>query len=124
MHYVFCTLSCDQAYTKYEKGADGSNIVVGSIFIAGKANITNKNLITPKGMMTEVSDSDMEFLMGDYHFNEHVKNGFITVESKAAPVESVVRDMKAKDSSAPKTQEDLENDDLTVSTGTPKKKKG
>ena len=56
--------------------------------------------------MTEISDDDMELLEKDYHFQQHVKNGFINVMKKPGTAEKAVADMEKRDQSAPKTPED------------------
>jgi len=123
MAYVYSTLSCDQGYAIYDKGVDGTPILNRVIHINGKANITNKVLITPRGVATEVSDSDLETLNKDYHFSEHVKNGFITFDAKKFDADEVSRDMTKQDRSAPKTKDELENDQITVMEGKKPSKK-
>ena len=117
MAYVYSTLSCDQGYAIYDKGADGTPILNRVIHVKGQANITNKVLVTPRGVATEVSDADLETLNKDYHFSEHVKNGFITFESKKFDADEVAKDMTKQDRSAPKTKDELENDQITVMEG-------
>jgi hypothetical protein len=117
MAYVYSTLSCDQGYAIYDKGADGTPILNRVIHINGKANITNKVLQTPRGVVTEVSDADLETLNSNYHFNEHVKLGFITFEAKQFDADQVAKDMTKQDKSAPKTKDELENDQVSVMEG-------
>lgn len=115
--YVYSTLSNDQEYTQYAKGSEVANNltppVESVIRIAGKANITNKNLITPLGAMTEVSDEELAILRQNYVFQQHEKNGFIKVESRKYSKEQVVdgsatADMNGRDSSAPLVDADVE----------------
>lgn len=124
MPYVYSTLSCDQGYAIYDKAEkDGVPVLNRVIHINGKANITNKVLQTPRGVATEVSDSDLEALNKDYHFSEHLKNGFITFESKKFDADEVAKTMEKQDRSAPKTKDDLENDQITVMEGKKSRKK-
>ncbi len=123
MAYVYSTLSCDQGYAIYDKGAEGMPILNRVIFINGKANITNKVLVTPRGVATEVSDDDLETLNKDYHFSEHVRLGFISFDSKKFDADEVSKDMTKQDKSAPKTKDELENDQITVMEGKKPSKK-
>lgn len=103
---IFSTLSNDQSYTFYKKEG-GSTNVERSIFIAGKANVANKHLITPSGMATSVSDEDYADLQNNEVFNLHVKNGFLSVSKVKADPEKVAKGMTSKDESAPKTEKDF-----------------
>lgn len=123
MAYVYSTLSCDQGYAIYDYSSDGTPVLNRVIFINGKANITNKVLVTPRGMATEVSDADLETLNNDCHFNEHVKLGFISFDSKKFDADEVAKDLTKQDKSAPKTKDDLENDQITVMEGKKPSKK-
>lgn len=106
--YVYSTLSNDQNFTLWEPAKDGSpHIEVGSVFIAGKANVADKNFYTPKGILTIVSESQMELLKKSDAFNGHVKNGFISVERKKEEADIVALDMQPKDRSAQFTADDF-----------------
>lgn len=105
MAFVFSTLSNDNAYPIYKDG-----VKVKTILINGKANIANKNLITPSGIMTTVSNEDLELLKGDENFMKQVKGGFMSFETKKADVEEVAKDMTEKDKSAPMTKKDIEKE--------------
>lgn len=105
--YVYSTMSADVAYVKFNASPAGVKTPAKKIVIAGKANIADKRLDTPKGKVTEVSDEDYTSLQEIPLFQLHVKNGFIKVESRKKEVEKVVGvDMSAKDKSAPKTPKD------------------
>ena len=88
----------------------------GKITIHGGAGIANKNLITPNGVVTEVTDEEMEFLNSHDTFNQWKKNGFVKVEKKKVDVEKVVANMNDKsDPSAPLAPADFEKvDDKTA----------
>lgn len=115
MYFVFSTLTNGTTYAIYRKvPADlvGSTPIADrKIAINGGSNVAplpQFGIVTPKGVMTEVSDEDMELLLQDFHFNEHVKHGFITFEQKPMAVEKAIEGMEKKDLSAPKTPEDFE----------------
>lgn len=96
--YIYSTLSNNQLY-KLDDDRE--------ILIAGRANVANKNLITPKGVMTAVDDDIYQQLVKVRVFEAHKRNGFITVSTAKADPEEVAKDMQAKDASAQATEEDI-----------------
>ncbi|ENU3061690.1 hypothetical protein MLT67_12195 [Escherichia coli] len=106
-HYIYSTLTGSQAYQVYQKGGGDLPIAERAILVAGGANLADKNFITPKGVVTTVSDEDLALLEQNPVFQLHKSNGFIVVEAKPAPVEKVVSDMEARDESAPLTENDF-----------------
>lgn len=103
-HYIYSTLANDVEYIKKDEHGN----VVAAIKIAGKANIPNRNMLTAKGVATEVEDKDLDVLNSNRVFQLHKKNGFITVDSKKHDAEKVADDMNNMDKSAPLTAEQLE----------------
>lgn len=100
--YIISTLSNDQRYIL----EDGNYVLIN-----GKANITNKNLITPLGMVTNVDDDLIPLLEKNRVFQIHKENGFITVQRskiKDSEADEVAKDMEARDESAPLTAADIE----------------
>jgi len=94
-------------FNRFEKGGADMPVKTGKITIHGGAGVANKNLITPNGVVTTVTDEEMEFLNAHELFVQFKKNGFITVEKKKVDVEKVVADMSDKaDPSAPITPAD------------------
>lgn len=109
-YYIYSTLTSDNKYTAYDKNGQGDLVIPRhSVLINGGANLADKNLITPKGTLTIVSDEDLEFLEDNTIFKLHKDNGFIRVEKKHAEVAKVVKDMEKGDKSKPKTPADYEN---------------
>lgn len=96
--YVYSTLSCDQLY----KLADGREVL-----ISGRANVANKNLITPKGVVTEVDENVVEALKNNKIFAAHVRNNFLKIEVVKTDPEKVAKDMTAADKSAQATEDSL-----------------
>lgn len=95
--YIYSTLSTDMNY----------NTPMGKIFIAGKANITNTNLIMPTGAVTPVSEAQLDALLANHVFQLHRDNGFMNVQSVEHEVDDVTADMTPKDDSAPATEDDV-----------------
>lgn len=112
--YVYSTLSCDNVYARYSKPTDKNALpmIEKRVLIKGGNAVIRKDFVTPYGVMTEVTDAEMEILEKDYCFNEHRKNGFIKVEKKEAPTKKVVKDMKEKDNSAQKVPSDFQKREL------------
>lgn len=119
-NYIYSTSSSDQRITLYknkvqpgEKMARAA-VVTQSVFIKGKANIMDpKTMITPRGVVTEVSDLELELLEGNKTFQKMVKDGFMYIERGAKqekPVEKVVENMQKKDKSAQPTKKSLEKE--------------
>lgn len=106
-HYIYSTLTGSQAYQIYRQGGADLPVVDKTILVAGGANVANKNFITPKGVVTTVTDEELELLGKNPVFALHRENGFITVEEKQVSVEKVVSDMEARDDAAPLTDEDF-----------------
>lgn len=110
-HYVFSTLSTDTAYTDYADGGGDMPVVKSTITIKGGANVADKNLVTPMGVMTKVSEEELAALKNNKVFQLHEKNGYIKVMEKPYGIEEVVvgEGMKEKDASAPLTPSDYED---------------
>jgi hypothetical protein len=108
MNYVYSTLAANTKYCLWEKSHSGTySIPKREVLIRGGTGIADKNFITPQGVVTAVSDSDLKILEADKTFQLHKKNGFITViEKKSKPVEKVVKDLNFRDPGRTKTPED------------------
>lgn len=106
-HYIYSTLTGSQAYQCYKRGGADLPIVDKTIVVAGGANVADEHFITPRGVVTTVSDEDFALLEQNPVFQLHKSNGFIVVEDKEAPVEKVASDMEARDESAPLTDNDF-----------------
>lgn len=107
MPYVLSKLSNSQVYTKYIKGANGINQAVKSILIKGGADITDKNLITPQGVITEVSSEDLEVLKENKVFQQHLENRMVEYFGIKPNIEKKTEKM-SKDKSKQLTKKDFE----------------
>lgn len=117
MPYVYSTLSTDVCYNDF-KPSNGRepNFVERKVLIRGGANVATKHLVTPKGVMTKVSDEELAFLEKDEVFQLHVKNGHITVSGREANPDKVAGGMTDKDASAPLTPADYKDGDRPKTT--------
>ncbi|MDE2100259.1 MAG: hypothetical protein KGL39_23615 [Patescibacteria group bacterium] len=106
--HIYSTLANTQHYTMYDRSKDKNQLprVKAQIMVHGGANVSNKQFVTPKGVMTTVSDEEYELLKDNHVFKQHVANGHIQVESRKYSLDKVVKDMTEKDKSAPLTPDD------------------
>lgn len=85
--YVYSTLATDQKYSTE----------AGDVLIAGKANVSNKHLLTPAGVVTPVEEDVFEALMQNKVFQAHARNGFLTATQSKADADEVAGDMNPDD---------------------------
>lgn len=99
-YYVYSTLSNDNNYA--------------GVLIRGKANVANKNIITPLGVATKIDDAQLSVLQGNHVFQLHESNGFVTVEKFKEDPDLVASNMTGRDASAPETPETLTLSDSEI----------
>lgn len=107
-HFVFSTATSALEFVQYSTPKDPRVLpeVLRTVRVKGGANLADKHLLTPNGVMTQVTDDEADFLVQNAAFLDAMKRGFIRIERHAANMDSVVNDMVPKDRSAPKTPED------------------
>lgn len=112
MPYVYSTATGGIDYVKYKPSSDRANHneVVKKVSIAGGANLAPVvgRLITPRGVVTKVSEKDLEFLLQDEAFKRHMEAGFMHVEKENLDADKVAKKMTARDASAPITPDSKE----------------
>lgn len=104
MPYITSTLSSGVNYAIYGKTAGGLPVIKKEITINGGSNVINKLFVTPHGVVTEVSDEDLELLEAHPLFKRHKEAGFIKV-SKSAKLD--ISSMEEKDKSAQLVEKDF-----------------
>lgn len=109
-NYVYSTMTAGVTYVTYVNSGNDLPEIAHKVHIAGGANVATKHLVTPRGVVTEVSDTDLEHLISNEIFQRHMKNGFIIVDTIKVDPEVKVADMEQADSSAPMVPEDFEKD--------------
>ena len=101
MYYVCSTTTCSGIYVEYnpsEKSLNSHSTVKKKVLINGGHGVaTVKNLHTPKGVVTVVSDEDIEFLLKNSSFQRHVAAGHITYDKKKIDPEKKIVNMAQKD---------------------------
>ena len=111
MPYIFSTLAADMDYTNHVSGGADLPIELPPVRVNGGAGVADKHFVTPRGVLTEVTDEEMEYLQQNPVFKVHVANGFIQIETKKADPEKVAADMSGRDPSAPLVPGDLADSD-------------
>ena len=112
---IFSTLSASVACAIYVKKVDPNhpNKIEKKIVINGGANVASKHLLTPKGVVTIVSEEDYKILKDHVSFKSYLERGFVTVDvENKKTVDRAVKDMEKKDKSAPKTEKDVPKDSV------------
>jgi hypothetical protein len=110
MPYVYSTATNSIAYTEYEPDNDkncGFARVAKKVIIMGGHGLATKALVTPKGMVTRVSDEDLEFLLKNQSFQRHVKAGFMVYDKNKVDPEKKVINMAKADGCSPLTPDDF-----------------
>lgn len=115
-NYIYSTLTSDNLYATYQKQEVVNGKVVNApiiehlVLIKGGSNVAPagfRRQETPIGVVTEVSDEDLERLEANEVFQTHKRNGYIIVDKKKVNPEVRAADMKTRDESAPLTDADM-----------------
>lgn len=103
MKIILSTLTGAQDYVFYDCSSNAVNKVCKTIHIEGGSNLANKNLVTPQGVVTEISDDDCELLKTHPIFKLHFDNGFVKIVDSEKETEKAKQDLQKEDLSAPLT---------------------
>jgi hypothetical protein len=104
MPYITSTLSSGVNYAIYGTTAGGLPVVKKEIIISGGTGVINKVFATPNGVVTEVTDEELELLEAHPLFRKHKEAGFIKV-SKSSKLDT--SNMEEKDKSAQLVEKDF-----------------
>ena len=103
---VLSTLTSAQDYVFYRKGGEeGVNQVVDIIHLNGNSNVADRNFVTPHGVVTTLTEAQVEKLRTHPVFKQHVDNGFVKIlmSEKKSETEKAKADLEPEDKSAPLT---------------------
>lgn len=122
MAYIYSTLACDQEYTSWtihKLGMEVKAVPGNSVKIKGGAGLADKNLHTPHGVVTTVTDDELALLKTIDAFNKHVELGYLTIDDSKSDAEVVAADMSRDDKSRPLTPQeyDLGSDRIADNRG-------
>ncbi len=115
-YYVYSTATCSGTYVMYEDTPPTANAVAKKwpngkpmkITIKGGHGIADKHFFTPKGVVTILTDEEMDVLLQNKSFLRHMDAGHISYEKKNVAPEKKAASMAEKDGSAPLTPKDFE----------------
>lgn len=112
--YICSKLSSDQAYTTwYKDTANNMPRKNKQVLIKGGAGVANKKVITPYGVITQVTEEQIKQLQDNCpSFNRHLKAGYLKIlekDPRDKEIEKIADDMQ-KDGSAPITPKDLKKE--------------
>jgi len=115
-YYVYSTATCSGTYICYEDNPKADIAVPKrwpngepmKVTIQGGHGVANKHFVTPKGVVTAVTDQEFEMLQQNPDFKRHVDAGFLSYDKKKVDPEKKAANMAPKDGSAPLTPKDFE----------------
>jgi hypothetical protein len=110
MPYIYSTSSSDNEFRFFNRSPDGKPIPNGGIVIRGGANVANKNFITPRGVVTTVSEEVLERLKTHPVFQRMVDKGFLSHRNDKVDPEKQAAEMATRDLSAQAVDEDFESE--------------
>lgn len=111
MPFIYSTLTCSNTFVLYAPKNDPNALsrIIKRIEIHGGHGMKHpKALDTPKGVVTQVSDEELDLLQQSSSFKRQVAAGFIVVDAKKIETEKMAENMAQKDASAPLTPKDFE----------------
>jgi len=107
-NYVFSTLTTAVSFVQYGPKRQGRfPETIRRVTILGGANVPAKTLVTPRGVVTAVSDDEAVFLSTNAKFAGMVKRGFLVLARNKDDLDRALLDMVPKDGCAPKVAEDF-----------------
>jgi len=115
--YVYSTLAADVAYTNHLAGGADLPQALPSVFIAGGAGVANDRLVTPRGVATEITDEQAEYLRANPVFQLHETNGYVQISAASVDADIAAADMTGRDASAPIVSQDLAVDTQPTGDG-------
>lgn len=113
--YVYSTATNSITYVEYEKNASNELAIAKKwpdgtpmrVTIKGGHGVaTVLHCITPRGVITQIKDHEMEWLLTNPSFKKHIAKGYMTYDKKKVNPEKKARDMENKDGSSPITPSD------------------
>lgn len=111
MAFITSKLSAGVDYTFYKKNESKINIVVDTIHINGGADVVNKKTLdTPQGVVTEITDEQLNKLKSHPVFQQHLENGYVIIQCTEKEAKKAEKYLE-KDKSAQITPEDYEKGD-------------
>lgn len=113
MKMILSTLTSPQDVVLTKKTDNGALVIVKTITLKGGANVIDRHtLVTPQGVITELTDADFDLLKQTAFYKRMESRGFLRpVEAKETAEDTQKAGMEKKDNSAQKTEEDFPDED-------------
>lgn len=89
-HFVYSTLAASTAYVFWTESEGGQKVEKHRITVKGGSGVANKNLITPIGVATRISEEDAKLLAEHPLFKRHQQKRFVRIEPIEKDPEKVV----------------------------------
>lgn len=108
MGFITSKMAASVTYAFYTKGANKINVVTDEITVNGGADVINKrSLETPSGVVTELTDEQIDKLKTHPVFKMHLANGAVAILGSEKEAKKADEDLN-KDKSSQLTPEDYE----------------
>lgn len=99
MAFITSKLAAGVDYAFYTQGENKINVVTDTISINGGADVINKrSLDTPSGVVTELTDEQLDKLKSHPLFQTHLQNGYITIMESEKEAKKADKDLKEDNS--------------------------
>jgi hypothetical protein len=110
MVHIYSTLANPQKIVVWSKPTDLGMLpeMECEVLIRGGAGIASKNLITPQGVHTAITQEEYDAIAEVPHFKNFVESGHFRVERKEYDLDKIVSDMNPRDAGGPLTPADFE----------------
>lgn len=85
MPFIFSTMTCSNTFAVFAPKTDPTTLstIMKRIHINGGHGLKNPDgMITPKGVVTKVTDEELQLLEGMLGFRQQVAAGFLVVDKK------------------------------------------
>ena len=80
MAFITSKMAASVTYAFYTRGANKINVVTDEITINGGADVINKKTLqTPNGVVTELTDDQLDRLKSHPVFKMHLENGSVAI---------------------------------------------
>ena len=100
MGFITSKMAAGVTYAFYAPAANKINVVTDTITINGGADVINKrSLETPTGVVTELTDEQIDKLKSHPLFQEHLQNGAVTIISSEKDAKKAEKDLEEDKSS-------------------------
>lgn len=106
--YIYSTLTDSNLHTGYDL-ANGNDLkpIERQVLVKGGAGLANENFVTPDGVLTIVTNEELEWLLRQPLFALHVANGYVKHSFAQADANKIAAEMNRRDGAAPLTQADI-----------------